>query len=185
MAANRKKDWKKELSAKEKVAVIRAEREKEEAKRTQYEKNSQKYEIWANKDERGKMMIDRYNLHGETKNVTSIRQENFGISTPPRSNSMNDMKVVNNVSSSDLLRANTPNGNGHIRRQSMSHAEDIFQKEKKRMNDVRSKFVPKPSSFTPQTSFVFLLFFFSNEYTYFLIFKIIIKLIIIIEAIFL
>ena len=48
-----------------KARKVRAEREKEERKKTTLEKHMPKYEVWANKDQRGKVMIDRYHLHDE------------------------------------------------------------------------------------------------------------------------
>ena len=50
-----------------KVKKVKKQKAKEEAAKTSFEKNLPKYEIWSGDDRKGKMLMDKYNLHSTKK----------------------------------------------------------------------------------------------------------------------
>ena len=58
-----------------KAKKVRKQIAKEEAAKTSFEKNVPKYEIWGSKDQKGKVMIDRYQLHKSTEEKEKVKAE--------------------------------------------------------------------------------------------------------------
>ena len=69
----KQREWEKNFTEKKrskdkgKAEFFLQQKEEEDSKKNSREMNQSKYEIWSNKDAKGKMLIDRYQLHDKEK----------------------------------------------------------------------------------------------------------------------
>lgn len=125
-----------------KVKKVQKQRQKEENAKTTIEKNIPKYEIWGSKDQKGKMMIERYQLHRtkEEKEKQKIEAQNANPHvTPPPKRASEAIRSKIPPKTPETVRVYTP-----------KVETDSPILSRKGGSSIGSE--PKASNFTPSTS---------------------------------